>query len=82
MEWELIPEEIDKLWVQYEKENPDQGGLDTWDRRLIQAEAKKLIGWIRDRGIAGSPQVRVSMDDGDLWLSKEDWQKLLKETSK
>ena len=31
-------EEIDKLWEQYEKENPDQGGLDTWDKRVREAQ--------------------------------------------
>jgi hypothetical protein len=46
MEWKLTQKEIDKLWVKYEKENPDQGGLDTWDKRLILAEAKKLVEYI------------------------------------
>ena len=28
-DWEVTKGEIDELWVQYEVENPTQGGLDT-----------------------------------------------------
>ena len=47
-DWEVTKREIDNLWVQYEVENPSQGGLDTWDKRLIQLAQKKLVGWFKD----------------------------------
>lgn len=50
MNWKLKNKEIDKLWAKYEKENPAQEGEDTWDSRLINAQAKKLVeylGWGR-----------------------------------
>ena len=47
-DWELTQKEIDKLWSKYEEENPDQGGLDTWDKRLIKAAQKKLMEWMNN----------------------------------
>jgi len=41
-------EEIDKLWEQYEKENPDQGGLDTWDKWVQEAQLQHTQNELRE----------------------------------
>lgn len=53
--WGLTEKEIDKLWVKYEKENPAQEGDDTWDSRLIKAQAKKLLRYIEGLRIRTNP---------------------------
>ena len=49
---------------------------------VAEAQLKKVVGWIEDRGIVASPpipDINFKLESGDLWLSKHDWQTLKKE---
>jgi len=69
--WKVTKKEIDNLWVKYEAENPDQGGLDTWDKRLIKLAQKKLVEYL---------DTKMNFVQG-IWMldiKRKDWLSLLK----
>ena len=73
--WELTQKEIDKLWGKYEEENPDQGGLDTWDKRLIKAALKKLVKYFKKYGVMQETIVGKVFKIG---LYEIDWHEICK----
>jgi len=74
----LTNKEIDKLWAKYEIENPDQGGLDTWDRLLCEAQLKKVwLSWTETpHRILETKKGRYGLDCDDVRVF---WEELLKE---
>jgi len=80
-EWELTDEEISDLWAEYDKNDPWQ--KTPFDRVIVKAQAKKLVGWYKENSSPHYPTLDIDrkfpLVSNGRFIPEYKWQKLLKE---